>query len=68
MHLHALQLLVSSSRLLAHALPTPGSVNSANSVNSKTTGIKNRVSDTHNVIKLNLYDPAILLLVYALIS
>ena len=51
MHLHALQLLASSSRLLSHALPTPGSVNS---VNSKTTGIKNRVSDRHNITKLNL--------------
>ena len=54
MHLHALQLLASSSRLLSHALPTPGSVNSVNSVNSNTTGIKNRVSDRHNITKLNL--------------
>ena len=49
-----LQLLASSSRLLSHALPTPGSVNSVNSVNSNTTGIKNRVSDRHNITKLNL--------------
>ena len=44
MCLQSLWLLESSSSLLAHALPTLGSVNS---VNSETTGIMNRmISDT----------------------
>jgi len=43
MCLHFLRLLTSSSSLLACALPTLGS---ANSVNSKTTGVTIRISDT----------------------
>ena len=48
MHLQFLQLrlLESPSSLLVRALPTLGSGNSADSVNSKTAGIKNRISDT----------------------
>ena len=41
-----LRLLESPSSLLVRALPTVGSGNSAGNVNSKTTGIKNRISDT----------------------
>ena len=35
-----------SFNLLAHALPTLVSMNSANRVNSNTTGIKNRIGET----------------------
>ena len=54
MCLQFLQLLKSSSSLLAYALCTLGSANSANSVNSDTTGIMNRISDTasKNIIVL----------------
>ena len=47
MCLHFLWLLTSSSSLLAQALPTLGSMNSADSMNGKTVGIMNRISDTH---------------------
>ena len=47
MCLHFLWLLTSSSSLLAQALPTLGSMNSADSMNGKTIGIMNRISDTH---------------------
>ena len=47
MCLHFLWLLASSSSLLAHALPTLGSANSVDTVNSKTIGAMNRMkSDT----------------------
>ena len=51
MYLQFLQLLESSSSLLAHALPTLGSANSVDSMNrnSKTTGIMNRISDTIDI-------------------
>ena len=39
-------LLESSSSLLACPLPTPGSANSADSVNNKTTGITNSINVT----------------------
>ena len=41
--LQFLQLLEFPSSLLAHALPTLGSANSEDSVNSKTTGVRNRM-------------------------
>ena len=41
-----LQLLKSPSSLLASILPILGSVNSAEGMNSKATGITNRISDT----------------------
>ena len=41
-----LRLLESPSSLLASALPTLGSANSADSGNSKTTGITNKISNT----------------------
>ena len=44
MCLQFLQVLKSPSSLLAHALPTLGSVIGANSVNSETIGIVNRIS------------------------
>ena len=47
MCLHFLWLLTSSSSLLAQALPTLGSMNSADSMNGKTVGIMNRISDTY---------------------
>ena len=51
-----LQLLSSPSTLLAHALPTLGSVNSAKSINSETTGIRNRMNrDTKAQINTNVY-------------
>ena len=43
MCLQFLWLLASSSSLLCHALPTLGSANSVNSMNSKTTGHMNRM-------------------------
>ena len=46
MCLQFLQLLESSSSISAHALPTLGSTNSTDSVNSKTIGITNRISGT----------------------
>ena len=45
--LQILQILASSSSLLAQALPTLGSVNSANNVSSKTIGIMNRISNIY---------------------
>ena len=50
MLLSSLWLLASSSSLLAHAFPTLGSANSVNNVNSKTTGITNRASDTTGLV------------------
>ena len=47
MLLSSLWLLASSSSLLAHAFPT---LDSANSVNSKTTGITNKASDTTGLV------------------
>ena len=47
-----LRLLVSSSSLLACTLPTPGSVNRVNCVNSETTGIMNRINNTNAVCRL----------------
>ena len=44
MCLQFLQVLKSPSSHLAHALPTLGSVIGANSVNSETIGIVNRIS------------------------
>ena len=41
-----LQLLESSSSISAHVLPTLGSTNSTDSVNSKTIGVTNRISGT----------------------
>ena len=41
--LQFLWLLEFSSGLLTHALPTLGSVNSVDSVNSKTVGVRNRI-------------------------
>ena len=46
MCLQFLWLFVSSSNLLVHALPTLDSTNSVQSVNSKTVGIMNRISNT----------------------
>ena len=46
MCLQFLELLESPFSLLAQALPILGSANSANSVNSTTIGIMNRISDT----------------------
>ena len=43
----SLWVLVSASSLLAHALPTLGSGNSADSVNSETVGAVSRISWTH---------------------
>ena len=40
------RLLKSSSRVLARTVPTLGSANSADSVNSETTGAVSRISDT----------------------
>ena len=45
MGLQFLPLLESFSSLLAYASPTLGSANSAKSVNSKATGIMNRISN-----------------------
>ena len=42
----AVWLLKSPSSLLARTLPTLGSANSADSVNSKTVGVINRINDT----------------------
>ena len=50
MFLPSLWLLASSSSLLVCALPTLGSVNSENSVNSKTIGVTNRASDTAGLV------------------
>ena len=50
-----LRLLESSSSLWAWALPTLGSANRANSVNSKTTGVTNRMSDTWKHIYICIY-------------
>ena len=47
MWLQFLWLLESPSSLLAHALPTLGS---ANSVNSRTVGVTNKISDTIGVV------------------
>ena len=46
--LQILRLLVSSSSLPALTLPTLDSANSLDSVNSKTIGIRNRISNTVN--------------------
>ena len=48
--LQFLQLLKSPSSLLAHALPTLGSVNSADSVNSETISITNWISETQVIL------------------
>ena len=45
---------VSSSRLLAHTLPTQGSTNSAGSVNSNTVGAVNRNTQKKSQAKINL--------------
>ena len=47
MWLQFLRLLESPSSLLAHVLPT---LCSANSVNSKTAGVKNKISKTIGVV------------------
>ena len=47
MWLQFLRLLESPSSLLAHVLPT---LCSANSVNSKTAGVKNKISKTTGVV------------------
>ena len=49
MCLQFLQFVKFSSNLLACALPTTGSVNSVDSVNSKTMGITNRIINTHGL-------------------
>ena len=49
-YLQFLWLLRSPSRLLAHALPPLGSVNSEDSGNSKTIGIMNRITKTSSVL------------------
>ena len=46
MHLQFQQLLASPSSLLARALPTLGSRKGADSVNSNTVGVMNKISDT----------------------
>ena len=46
MCLQFLWLLDSPSSLLACTLPTLGSANRVGSVNSETTGVMNRISDT----------------------
>ena len=48
--LQFLQFLKSSSSLLAHGLSTLGSANSENSVNSKTIGNTNRISNTTGIV------------------
>ena len=62
MCLQFLQLLESPFSLLTQALPILGSANSANSVNSKTAGMMNRISDTSQFssvaqLCLTLYNP-----------
>ena len=44
--LQVLRPLASSSSLLAHALPAPGSADSADSMNSEAVGVTNRISST----------------------
>ena len=51
--LQFLWLRVSSSRLLAHTLPTQGSTNSAGSVNSNTIGAVNRHTQKKSQAKIN---------------
>ena len=66
MCLQFLRLLKPSCSLLAHVLPTLGSANSADSVNSKTSGITNRMKNStqYNSIFLSILCDVAIILIY----